>query len=132
MRTGALGAVLASALALSGCADMDADFSGVTNAVLDPNQTLSLETDPTGASCRLLRGGEDLGKLETPGRIELTPSRDDVLVLCEKPDYHTAAAVLHAEARPPSASGAGWPSDMRQQPHYRYAPTLLLKLTAGL
>ena len=100
MRTGALGAVLAGTLALSGCADMDADFSGVATAVLDPNETLSLETDPTGASCRLLRGGEDLGKLETPGRIELTPSRDDILVLCEKPGYRTAAAVLHAEARP--------------------------------
>lgn len=99
--------------------------------MLDPNETLSLETDPTGASCRLLRGGEDLGKLETPGRIELTPSREDILVLCEKPSYHTAAVVLHAEAPLPSASGAGWPSDMRQQPRYRYAPTLLLKLTAG-
>ncbi len=131
MRTGAFGAVLAGTLALSGCADMGAGFSGVATAVLDANETLSLETDPTGASCRLLRGSEDLGKLETPGRIELTPSREDILVLCEKPGYRTAAAVLHAEAPQTSASGAGWPTDKRQQPRYRYPPTQLLKLTAG-
>ena len=134
MRVGGLGVIFAGSLALSGCADMDARLSGVTNAVLDPNETLSIETDPPEATCRLLRGTQDLGKLSTPGSIQLTPSQDDILVVCEKPHYQTAAAVLHANAAwPAGATGsvAGWPSDMRQPPHYRYEPTLRLKLTAG-
>lgn len=134
MRIGALTGFFMGSVALAACTDMAERVSGVTSAVLNAKETLSLETDPPGAECRLLRGREDLGKLSTPGQIEVTPSQDDILVVCEKPNYQTAAAVLHADAaRPAGAAGsvAGWPSDMRQQPHYRYQPLVRLQLTAG-
>jgi hypothetical protein len=133
MRVGVLAGFILASLELSGCTDMAERLSGASSAVLNPNETLSLESDPPGAACRLLRGSEDLGKVSTPGRIEVTPSQDDILVLCEKPHYQTAAAVLHADAaRPGGAAGsvAGWPSDMRQSPHYRYPPVVRLQLTA--
>ena len=134
MRIGALTGFFMGSVALTACTDMAERVSGVTSAVLNPNETLSLETDPPGAACRVLRGREDLGKVSTPGQIEVTPSRDDILVVCEKPHYQTAAAVLHADTAWPAGaagSGAGWPSDMRQQPHYRYQPLVRLQLNAG-
>ncbi len=134
MRIGALTGFFMGSVALTACTDMAERVSSVTSAVLNPNETLSLETDPPGAECRVLRGSEDLGKLSTPAQIEVTPSQDDILVVCEKPHYQTAAAVLHAEtgqAPPLTGPTAGWPSDMRQPPHYRYQPLVRLQLTAG-
>ena len=118
-------------LALSGCANVSAGLTEVTGGVLSTKATLTLETEPAAASCRLLRGQEDLGSFETPAQIELTPSREDILVVCHKPGYRAASAVLHALAEGASASPAGWPSDMTQVPRYGYAPLLRLELTAG-
>jgi len=131
MRMGATDVIFASCvLALSGCTDMNARLSEVAGGVIGAKPRLALDTDPSAASCRLLRGQADLGTFETPARIELTPSRDDILVLCQKPGYLIASAVLHAQPAQLTASPAGWASDMKQPPRYLYPPTLWLELAA--
>lgn len=59
------------------------------------DQTLTIITDPAGATCSLTRRGTTVGAASrTPASIVLEKSKDDVSVLCEKEDHFDGAATL--------------------------------------
>ena len=76
-----LSLLAASSLALSGCATI----------VNGSNQSVTVSTDPPGASCKLSRQGETMGAVPlTPGSVQVSKSKNDIDVTCEKPGYQTA------------------------------------------
>ena len=130
MRLDALTAAAMAAAMLSGCASYVERLSAVGVG----SETLTLATDPSGATCRVLRGNETLATVTTPGEIAVTTSPDDIIVLCKKPEYEIAAVVLHAntDQTPPAAGTVGgWIGDTLDRPHYLYDPTTRLSLMAS-
>lgn len=124
-----VGAVLAC-LALAACTT----FVDRLPLVSSTGEVLAIDTDPPGATCRLLRGDQSLGMVTTPGQIEVETSADDIILLCKKPAYEVSAVVLHADpGQAPAYVGAlvGWGADMLQRPHYIYVPATKLSLIAS-
>jgi hypothetical protein len=70
--------VLVVIFTLSGCASI---LSGTT-------QTITLNTNPPGARCELVREGRVVGVVEnTPGAVTLKKTKHDMDVVCKKAGY---------------------------------------------
>jgi hypothetical protein len=78
----ARGAVLVLACAsASACASLVGEGS---------SQTIAIMTNPAGATCTLIRHGETIGKIETPGNIMVKRRKYDITIKCNKPGYAEA------------------------------------------
>jgi hypothetical protein len=76
-----MSAVALCALSLSGCASM---FGGTS-------QEIEITTSPPGANCAIERAGKIVGRVNpTPGTVMIGKSRQDIRILCEKPEYDNA------------------------------------------
>ena len=59
------------------------------------DQTVTIVTDPAGASCTLTRKGVAVGAVTpTPGSVVLGKSKDDVSLICKKDGYFDGTAAL--------------------------------------
>ncbi len=74
-------AVLAVLIVLSGCATV---MEGT-------GQSVSINSDPSGALCKVSREGGTLGDVSsTPGSIHIDKSKNDLSVTCQKAGFQTA------------------------------------------
>lgn len=88
LRTSALGL---AALILSSC-------SSITQGT---TQNITVNTNPIGASCSLEREGVEIGRVHnTPGTVNVSKTKHDITVICDKPGYQTATYI----------SDSGWES----------------------
>ena len=76
-----LGALL---LALPGCATV---VDGYT-------QPITLQTEPQGATCDLVRAGQGLGRVVTPGTVTVRRGRNDIVVTCTRPGSQAVQLTL--------------------------------------
>ena len=59
------------------------------------DQTVTVVTDPAGATCKLTRKGVTVGAVNpTPGSVVLQKSKDDVSVTCKKDGHFEETAAL--------------------------------------
>lgn len=80
--------VVAGLLGLSACATI----------VEGTDQTVTVDTEPSGARCDLERGSETVAVVNpTPGSVTIDKSKDNVSVLCEKEGYQSASGSLSSE-----------------------------------
>jgi hypothetical protein len=84
VRVAALVAVCAS---VSACASLVGEGS---------SQNIAIMTNPGGATCVLMRNGEMIGKVETPGNIMVKRRKYDIDVKCNKPGYFETEYVNHS------------------------------------
>ena len=65
---------------------------GACATVIDgTSQNIGLVTTPVGATCTMTRQGVVLAQITpTPGQVEVSKSKDDILVACEKAGYQKA------------------------------------------
>lgn len=62
------------------------------------DQTVTVATDPSGATCELSRGGQIIGVVNpTPGSILVDKSADNISVICSKEGYQDASGTLTSE-----------------------------------
>jgi hypothetical protein len=54
------------------------------------SQNIAIMTNPAGATCTLIRHGETIGKIETPGNIMVKRRKYDITIKCDKPGYAEA------------------------------------------
>ena len=58
------------------------------------SQDLVINTDPSGASCDLLREGGQIGTVSpTPGQITVSKTKHDITVECSKAGYETTTYI---------------------------------------
>ena len=70
-------------------------LQGCSTIVEGSDQTVSIITEPAGASCELMREGHAVGFVNpTPGSINLEKSSDNVAVRCRKEDHFDGGGVL--------------------------------------
>lgn len=83
------GAVLAaSAFVVSGCATV----------IKGTDETISVATEPAGATCTLVREGKTVGVINpTPGTVEVDRDKDDISVNCILADHEDSSEVISSE-----------------------------------
>ncbi|MEL6373711.1 MAG: hypothetical protein AAFR04_07060 [Pseudomonadota bacterium] len=78
---------VALASALGGCATI----------VEGTSQKLTVNTAPQGANCVLNRNGERIGAVaSTPGTVDISNSRHDILISCDRAGYSRTQATLNS------------------------------------
>ena len=61
-------------------------------------QTVTVNTDPAGATCKLNRGTTVVAVVNpTPGSVAIDKSKDDVSVICEKDGHQSSATAFGSE-----------------------------------
>ena len=75
-------ALVAVCVSASACASLVGEGS---------SQTIAIMTNPSGATCVLMRHGENIGKVETPGNIMVKRRKYDIDITCNKPGYAEAS-----------------------------------------
>lgn len=80
-------------------------FQGCASRSEGTDQTITVETSPTGANCRFYRQatGIVLDQVITPGDVVVEKTEDDMTVECKKEGYETVKANLESEIE-----GATW------------------------
>lgn len=89
-------AVIALVPLTTGCASTD---GGTTQEVL-------INTNPSGAHCRLLREGKSVGEVtKTPGGVIIKVTKHDLTIQCEKEGFHTATYFNASEVEGAGSGG---------------------------
>lgn len=77
-----------AAFALSGCATL----------TTGSNQSITVVTDPSGAECRLERGGTTVAIVNpTPGTVQVDKSKNTITVTCAAEGFQNSVALLDSE-----------------------------------
>ncbi len=64
------------------------------------SQNVAVESIPAGAACTISRQGAVLGTVAaTPGSLEVSKSRQDLIVACTHPDHQPASRTVVAEGQ---------------------------------
>lgn len=63
---------------------------GCATVMEGTGQSVSIDSEPPGASCQVNRAGAPIGGVTTPGSIHLDKSKNDLSVTCQKPGFQTA------------------------------------------
>ena len=119
---------LAAGLVASGCAST---LEGTT-------QTITLMTNPPGATCKLLREGQAIASVTTPGGTVVKKTKHDIRVECEKEGYETSTDMLKSGIEGATwgniilGGGIGWLIDSASGADNRYPDNLTVTLNPKL
>ena len=69
--------------------------TGCATVTTGTSQTITVETEPPGASCKMTRDNETIGAVNpTPGSVTIGKDKDDIEISCELSGYHTTTKSL--------------------------------------
>jgi hypothetical protein len=72
--------------------------SGCASIVEGTDQSVTVQTSPSGASCELKRDGQVIGVVNpTPGTVTVDKSKDDISVICKKDGYQDASGAFSSD-----------------------------------
>lgn len=113
-------------LSLTGCATILAGRS----------QTLTVQTNPPGATCELTRDGRIIGSVNSsPGAVTIDKTKHDISVLCKKPGYQDATAFIESGSEGATfanilaGGGVGWAIDSAAGADNKYADVTTITLS---
>ncbi len=73
-------------------------LSACSTIIEGTDDTVTVTTNPSGASCTLERDGKIVGAVNpTPGSIVVDKSKDNISVICEKDGFQASAGSLESE-----------------------------------
>lgn len=73
-------------------------LSACASIVEGTDQTVTVTTQPPGASCNLERDGQTIAVVNpTPGSVNVEKSKNNIAVLCEKDGYEDSAGTLASD-----------------------------------
>jgi len=91
--------------------------AGCSSIIEGTSQTLSFDSNPSGAECTLNRNGMVIGSVRTPGGLTVKKTKYDINLLCRKDGYQDATAFLNSDVAGATAGniilggGIGWAID---------------------
>jgi hypothetical protein len=72
--------------------------SGCASIVEGTDQSVTVQTSPSGASCELKRDGTVIGIVNpTPGTVTVDKSKHDIAVICKKDGYQDGSGAFSSE-----------------------------------
>jgi hypothetical protein len=103
-----MASLYALALALAGCASI----------IEGTSQEITINTNPTGAACTLMREGQPIGSVNpTPGTVLIKKTKYDLNIVCDRPGFDQATFLNHSGAAGATfgniilGGGIGWAID---------------------
>lgn len=73
------------------------NFSGCATILSGKTQTLSIQTNPPGATCELTREGRIVGSVNpSPGAVSIDKTKHDISIVCKKPGYQDAVSYIES------------------------------------
>lgn len=109
-------------------------LAGCSSVVEGTSQTLTFETNPSGANCVLERNGVAIGNVTTPSGIVVQKTKHNILVTCRKAGYQEAKATLKSEVAGATfgniilGGGIGWAIDSASGADNKYQAITTLTL----
>ena len=71
--------------------------AGCATVTTGSNDTVTIDTDPTGATCHVTRGDKQIGVVNpTPGSLEVPKSQHDLTVRCDREGYLTSQGMIES------------------------------------
>lgn len=119
-----LGLLLLGAVVLPGCSSI---LSGTSD-------TISFDSNPPGADCQLVRDGNIIGNVKTPGAVVVQKTKDDIHVTCKKAGYQEATGHLTSEIQAETwgniilGGGIGWAIDSASGADNDYADHITITM----
>jgi hypothetical protein len=99
------------------------------------DQTISISTAPTGASCTMVRAGQTIGLITaTPGIANIEKSKNDIVVTCSKDEHVDTVRVLSSETQGMTfgnfllGGGIGFAIDAGSGAMHEYPPVVAMNL----
>ena len=72
-------------------------LTGCATIIEGRSQEITVNTNPDGASCELIRQDISLGTIDpTPGSIYIEKTKYDLKIICDKKGYDTATYLNHS------------------------------------
>jgi hypothetical protein len=72
-------------------------LTGCSTIIEGRSQSIAVNTDPVGATCKFARNGSSLGSVQsTPGSLLIEKTKYDITVTCDKEGYDTATQIDHS------------------------------------
>ena len=69
-------------------------LSGCSSIVQGTSQDIVVNTNPGGAECKIEREGIEIGRVpNTPGSANISKTKHDITIFCDKEGYHTATYI---------------------------------------
>ena len=88
-----------NALRVLSCAAL-VGLGGCASIIKGTSQTVGIDTSPQGAACTVTREGAQLAKIDsTPGKLELSRSKNALVVSCVKPPEYPTPTVQTVESQ---------------------------------
>ncbi len=114
--------------------------AGCSSIIEGTSQTLSFDSNPSGAECTLNRNGMAIGSVRTPGGLTVKKTKHDINLVCHKDGYQDATAFLKSDVAGATAGniilggGIGWAIDSASGADNKYnehTTVTLVPLAAG-
>lgn len=99
------------------------------------SQTLSLDSVPQGADCKLMREGAIIGQIRTPGAVVVQKTKRDITVVCNKDGFTETSANIKSDYAAATfgniliGGGIGWAIDASSGAHNKYDANTMVTLT---
>lgn len=62
-------------------------LSACSTIIDGPHQTIHIDTDPAGATCRFMNNDTHVGDVVTPGEMRVEKTKYPMIITCSKPGY---------------------------------------------
>jgi hypothetical protein len=106
------------AVRFGGAAVLLLTVAGCASIIEGTSQTITLNTNPPGADCALMREGLVIGRVTpTPGSVVVQKTKHDITIACTKEGYQEATYLNHSGAAGATfgnivlGGGIGWAID---------------------
>ena len=113
--------------------------TGCATILSGKSQTITLNTNPAGARCELIREGRIVGTVETtPGAVTLDKTKHDIDVVCKKAGYSESRAFAESGTEGATfgniilGGGIGWAIDSAAGADNKYPEVVTVNMVPNL
>jgi hypothetical protein len=93
-------------------------LAGCSSIIEGTSQEITVNTNPSGASCAFMREGQPIGTVHpTPGAVLVKKTKYDITIVCDRPGFDQATYLNHSGAAGATfgnivlGGGIGWAID---------------------
>jgi hypothetical protein len=110
-------------------------FTGACASVVNgTSQEIAIASNPSGATCDLVRNNLPLSSVVTPQTIKIKKTKHDINIACNKSGYQTSTAVLDSKIQDATwgniilGGGIGWAVDSASGADNKYEKQITVTL----
>jgi len=110
-------------------------LEGCASILDDRTQTVTIDSEPQGAKCRVIRSGVVIGEVPiTPSSLSIRKSNYDLIVVCDKDGYQQTSSINESEVSSKAVlssiigGATGWAIDSATGRSNKYDSSIVVKM----